>query len=92
MTVVIITLIPSLQHNEPIVIKTSHDLSSYIRSRKGELSQFAVELVGPADQVLEIFSSHPLEKHLHVVVEHSLGAPKHPAYGKRKWGSSSSYT
>ena len=79
MTAVIITLIPSLQLNEPIVIKTSRDLSSYIRSRKDELSQFSVKLVEPADQVLEIFSSHPLKKHLHVVVEHPLRAPEHPA-------------
>ena len=79
MTVVIIKLIPSLQLNEPIAIKTSRDLSSYIRSRKDELSQFAVELVEPADQVLEIFSSHPFKKHLHVVVEHPLRAPEHLA-------------
>ena len=33
------------------------------------MSEFAVKLVEPMDQVLEVFLQHPHEKHLHIVMD-----------------------
>ena len=55
-----------MQLNELIPIKPSCELLLHIQLLGVKLSEFAVELVEPTDQVLEVFSQHPHEEHLHI--------------------------
>ena len=69
MIALIITLRSYMQLNELIPIKPSCELLLHIQLLGVKLSEFAVELVEPTDQVLEVFSQHPHEEHLHIVVD-----------------------
>jgi hypothetical protein len=59
----------SLELNAAEPIDPFDTLLQRILSKGDDFSQFAIVLKNPADTVLSFFPQHPLERHLHLIVQ-----------------------